>query len=53
MALINREVHEGNVITVVYSLTPLGQSLEPLIDALYQWSERHLKSEQARWNSTH
>ena len=37
---------------VEYSLTPLGMSLQPLLEAVCQWSERHLgEVEEARRRS--
>jgi DNA-binding HxlR family transcriptional regulator len=40
--LVAREVYPVVPPKVEYSLTPLGMSLQPLLEALYQWSERHL-----------
>lgn len=47
--LVEREVHPVVPPKVEYSLTPLGASLQPLLEALCQWSERHLAEvEEAR-----
>jgi DNA-binding HxlR family transcriptional regulator len=40
--LVEREVHLVVPPKVEYSLTPLGASLQPLLEAVCQWSERHL-----------
>lgn len=40
--LVTREVHPVVPPKVEYSLTPLGASLHPLLEAVCQWSERHL-----------
>ena len=40
--LVEREVRPVVPPKVEYSLTPLGTSLQPLLEALCQWSERHL-----------
>src|ERR687893_1033544 len=40
--LVEREVHPVVPPKVEYSLTPLGASLQPLLEAVCQWSERHL-----------
>jgi DNA-binding HxlR family transcriptional regulator len=47
--LVEREVHPVVPPKVEYSLTPLGRSLQPLLEALCQWSERHFgEVEEAR-----
>ena len=47
--LVEREVHPVVPPKVEYSLTPLGASLQPLLEAVCQWSERHLgEVEEAR-----
>jgi DNA-binding HxlR family transcriptional regulator len=47
--LVEREVHPVVPPKVEYSLTPLGRSLQPLLEAIYQWSERRLPEvEEAR-----
>ena len=44
-----REVHPVVPPKVEYSLTPLGRSLQPLLEAICQWSERRLPEvEEAR-----
>jgi DNA-binding HxlR family transcriptional regulator len=40
--LVEREVHPVVPPKVEYSLTLLGASLQPLLEAVCQWSERHL-----------
>ncbi len=40
--LVEREVYPVVPPKVEYSLTPLGASLQPLLEAICQWSERHL-----------
>jgi DNA-binding HxlR family transcriptional regulator len=43
------EVHPVVPPKVEYSLTPLGRSLQPLLEAICQWSERRLPEvEEAR-----
>ena len=47
--LVEREVHPVVPPKVEYSLTLLGRSLQPLLEAICQWSERHLPEvEEAR-----
>ena len=47
--LVEREVYPVVPPKVEYSLTPLGASLQPLLEALCQWSERRLaEAEEAR-----
>ena len=47
--LVERKVYPVVPPKVEYSLTPLGRSLQPLLEAICQWSERHLKEvEKAR-----
>lgn len=41
--LINREVDDLGVITIVYSLTRHGKSLEPLIGQIVAWGQKHRK----------
>ena len=41
--LVEREVYPAVPPKVEYSLTPLGASLQPLLEAICQWSERHLE----------
>ena len=40
--LVAREVAGAVPARVDYALTPLGRSLLPVLDAVTQWSERHL-----------
>ena len=47
--LIERKVYAEVPPKVEYSLTPLGASLQPLLEAICQWSEQHLEEvEEAR-----
>ena len=47
--LVKREVYPVVPPKVEYSLTPLGASLQPLLEAICQWSERRLPEvEEAR-----
>jgi DNA-binding HxlR family transcriptional regulator len=47
--LVERKVYPVVPPKVEYSLTPLGRSLQPLLEAICQWSERHLEEvEKAR-----
>ena len=41
--LVKREVHETYPVSVSYSLTPYGRTLEPVIKALKEWGEQHRK----------
>ena len=47
--LVERKVYPVVPPKVEYSLTPLGMSLQPLLEEICQWSERHLQEvEEAR-----
>jgi DNA-binding HxlR family transcriptional regulator len=47
--IVKREVYPVGPPKVEYSLTPLGASLQPLLEAICQWSEQHLEEvEEAR-----
>ena len=47
--LVEREVHPDVPPKVEYSLTLLGRSLQPLLEAICQWAERRLPEvEEAR-----
>jgi DNA-binding HxlR family transcriptional regulator len=47
--LVERKVYPVVPPKVEYSLTPLGRSLQPFLEAICQWSERHLEEvERAR-----
>lgn len=39
--LVKRRTNKGNVVTVVYSLTPLGESLVGPLTILQQWAIKH------------
>jgi DNA-binding HxlR family transcriptional regulator len=41
--LIDREVETESVVSVVYSLTVHGKSLEPLIGQIVAWGQKHRK----------
>jgi DNA-binding HxlR family transcriptional regulator len=40
--VIRRKVYRQVPPKVEYSLTPCGQSLRPVLDAMHEWGERHL-----------
>ena len=42
--LIEREVFAEVPPRVAYSLSPLGQSLKPILDAMYDWGTNYKKS---------
>lgn len=39
--IISRRVHQQIPPKVEYSLTPLGRSLEPILQAMHDWGEEH------------
>lgn len=39
--IIRRTVYPQVPPKVEYSLTPLGESLKPILDVMHQWGERH------------
>jgi DNA-binding HxlR family transcriptional regulator len=39
--IVLREVLDAKIVQVTYSLTDYGQSLAPVLDALYVWGEQH------------
>lgn len=41
--LITREVLDTRPVTVLYKITPYGESSKDIIFALYQWGEAHRK----------
>lgn len=41
-AIVHREVHQQVPPKVVYSLTPLGESLNAALEPLGDWGERHM-----------
>ncbi|HEY9674002.1 MAG TPA: helix-turn-helix domain-containing protein [Waterburya sp.] len=43
--IIHREVYLQVPPKVEYSLTPLGESLRPIIDAMHEWGVRHLEEQ--------
>jgi DNA-binding HxlR family transcriptional regulator len=46
--LVERKIYAQVPPKVEYSLTPLGRSLEPVVDAMCQWGELHGSSGPAR-----
>jgi len=40
--IVQRQVFDGKVVNVTYSLTELGLSLNPVLASLYVWGERNL-----------
>lgn len=43
-SLIDRQIEDnGPRVKVAYSLTPLGRSLLPIIDAMYDWGDKRLR----------
>jgi DNA-binding HxlR family transcriptional regulator len=40
--IIHREVYAEIPPKVEYSLTPLGQSLQPILDAMHEWGAKRL-----------
>lgn len=42
--IVHREVYQQVPPKVEYSLTPLGQSLEPILAVMHEWGERYLKA---------
>ncbi len=41
--LVNRDVDTANTVSVVYSLTKHGKSLDPLIGQIVAWGQKHRK----------
>jgi DNA-binding HxlR family transcriptional regulator len=39
--LVHRKVYAQVPPKVEYSLTPLGQTLKPVIDSMHEWAETH------------
>jgi DNA-binding HxlR family transcriptional regulator len=48
LGLVRREVRPGGARRAEYSLTPLGQTLKPLVAAMYEWGLHRLKAPD-RW----
>jgi DNA-binding HxlR family transcriptional regulator len=46
--LVNRDVGDGPVPCVWYSLSAYGQTLRPVIDAITEWGSQHLNASTAR-----
>jgi DNA-binding HxlR family transcriptional regulator len=43
--LIHREVYTQVPPKVEYSLTPLGKTLQPVLDAMHFWGKRYLEQQ--------
>jgi DNA-binding HxlR family transcriptional regulator len=43
--IIHREVYLQVPPKVEYSLTPLGESLKPILDSMHEWGVRHLQEQ--------
>ncbi len=41
--LVSREVDTSNAVSVTYCLTKHGKSLEPLIESIVTWGQKHRK----------
>ena len=41
--MVNRRVLDSKPVKVVYSLTPHGKSIKPVIIALKNWGDKHRK----------
>lgn len=46
--LVRRKVYRQGPPKVEYSLTLLGESLKPVLDAMHEWSEAYPRRKQAR-----
>ncbi|MDI6943327.1 MULTISPECIES: winged helix-turn-helix transcriptional regulator [Microbacterium] len=42
--LVSREVHAGPPVSVVYTLTPAGEALIPVLEQLGEWASAHLRA---------
>jgi len=42
--LVSREAETASAVSVVYSLTKHGKSLEPLIGQIVVWGQKHRKT---------
>jgi len=40
--IVTRDVFEERVLNVTYSLSALGKTLSPVLDAIYNWGETNL-----------
>jgi len=40
--IVQRDIIDGKVLNVTYSLTDFGQSLAPVLEALYIWGEKNI-----------
>ncbi|HAP3815346.1 TPA: helix-turn-helix transcriptional regulator [Enterococcus faecalis] len=41
--LVTRIVYSEKIVKVIYKITPLGQSLFPIIDSMFSWGKERIK----------